>query len=114
MDMEVLQNKIDTLSPYSANNSVASGEHHTAEIKKEKEVALDEKRLEKISERVNVQLKEYDRRLEYRLHEKTNELIIKVIDTTDNSVVREIPSEKLLDYVASIKDKIGINLDERR
>ncbi len=114
MDMEVLQNKIDIANSYSANNSVASGEHHTAEVKKEKELETERKRVAKIAEKVNKELVQYDRRLEYRVHEKTHELMIKVIDTKDNSVVREIPSEKLLDYVASIKAKIGINLDERR
>ncbi len=114
MDMEVLQNKIETANSYSANSSVASGEHHKLEIKNEKEVRDDEKRVEKISKKVNKELMQYDRRIEYRVHEKTHELIIKVIDTTDDSVVREIPSEKLLDYVASVKAKIGINLDERR
>ncbi len=38
--------------------------------------------------------------------------MVKVIDTRDNSVIREIPSERVLDFAAHIKKMVGLILDK--
>lgn len=62
----------------------------------------------------NDQLKVYDRRLEFSIHDETHRIMVKVIDTTDDSVIREIPSEKALDMLAYAWKVSGILLDEKR
>ncbi|TYQ16859.1 UNVERIFIED_CONTAM: flagellar protein FlaG [Acetivibrio alkalicellulosi] len=52
--------------------------------------------------------------LEFSIHEKTKEIMVKVINTSTNEVVREIPSEKILDMVAKMYEIVGIIVDERR
>ncbi|WP_113672560.1 flagellar protein FlaG [Vallitalea guaymasensis] len=65
-------------------------------------------------EKANKQIKYYDRRLEFSIHEKTKQIMVKVINTEDNSIVREIPSEKILDMVAKLWEMAGIFVDEKR
>ena len=54
------------------------------------------------------------RRFEFSIHEKTKEIMVKVIDNDTNEVIREIPPEKVLDMVAKMWEMAGIIVDERR
>ena len=55
----------------------------------------------------------YDRRFEFSIHEKTKEIMVKVIDANTDEVIREIPPEKILDMVAAIWEAVGIFVDEK-
>lgn len=52
-------------------------------------------------------------RFEFRMHERTNRIIVKLVDKDTDEVLKEIPPEKILDLVASIWDLVGILVDER-
>ncbi|WP_019534887.1 flagellar protein FlaG [Paenibacillus ginsengihumi] len=52
--------------------------------------------------------------LEFSVHEKTKQIMVKVLDKESGDVIREIPPEKNLDLVAKIWDMAGILVDERR
>ena len=65
-------------------------------------------------ERANRAISVANRRFEYSIHERTKEIMIKVIDTDTNEIIREIPPEKILDMVAKMWDMAGIMVDERR
>lgn len=54
-----------------------------------------------------------NRRFEYSIHEKTKEIMVKVIDADTDEVIREIPPEKILDMIAKIWELAGIIVDER-
>ncbi len=72
-------------------------------------------KLEEISdsiEKSNRKLQLFDRKLEISVHEKTREVMIKVIDTATDQIIREIPPEKVLDIVASRKEIIGLLMDK--
>lgn len=49
----------------------------------------------------------------FELHERTNRIMVKLINKDTDEIVREIPSEKMLDVVGSIWDLVGILVDER-
>jgi len=65
-------------------------------------------------EKANKAISGANRRFEFSIHEKTKEIIVKVIDSETNDVVREIPQEKILDMVAAMWEMAGIIVDERR
>ena len=54
------------------------------------------------------------RHLQYNYHKESGEYFVKVIDDETDEVVREIPSEKLLDIFACLKEIVGLLFDERR
>jgi flagellar protein FlaG len=39
--------------------------------------------------------------------------MVKVIDNETNEIIKEIPSEKMLDMVAKIEEMIGLIIDEK-
>ena len=55
-----------------------------------------------------------NRRFEFSIHEKTNEIVVKIFDSTTDELINEIPNEKILDMVAKICEMAGILVDERR
>lgn len=52
--------------------------------------------------------------VKFSIHEGTGEVCVKIIDKRNNEVIREIPSEKILDLVAKLWELAGIFVDERR
>ncbi|NLM74436.1 MAG: flagellar protein FlaG [Clostridiaceae bacterium] len=70
--------------------------------------------LEKAIERANKAMEVQNRQLQFEIHEKTKEIMVKIIDSETKEVVREIPPEKLLDMFASMLEFAGLLVDERR
>jgi flagellar protein FlaG len=52
--------------------------------------------------------------LEFSIHKKTNLIAVKVKDADTGEVIREIPPEKTLDFVANLWEMAGVLIDERR
>ena len=65
-------------------------------------------------EKVNKLLAGSSRKFDISVHEETNEIMVKVIDSETNKVIREIPPEKILDMVAKLWELAGLFVDERR
>lgn len=89
-------------------------QHLEAEIAAEKRAAEKEHEVIQAITKANKHIKTYDRRLEFAIHDTTKQIMVKVLDTNDNSVIREIPSEKVLDMVAHLWEVAGILVDEHR
>ena len=78
---------------------------------KDQEAAMKE--LAEAVEQANKSFKPMNRRFEYNVHDVLPRVSVKVIDSTNDRVIREIPSEKLLDMVANMLEVAGIIVDER-
>ncbi|MFD2331487.1 flagellar protein FlaG [Cohnella sp. GCM10020058] len=84
-------------------------------LHKEKyELSLSDQAIKKAIEKANKAMEGSDRRFEYSVHEKTGDLLVKVVNTETNEVMREIPNEKLLDLMDKLQELAGINIDEKR
>ena len=56
----------------------------------------------------------FNRRLDFRVDEETNRIVVKVIDTRTDKVIKEIPPEQLIELAAKIQEMIGLLIDEER
>lgn len=52
-------------------------------------------------------------RFEFRIHEETNRIMVRVWDKDTEELIREIPPEQILDIVASIEEMVGLLIDKR-
>lgn len=86
---------------------------HISEFEK-RELPISEQVVINAIEKANRAISVANRKFEYSIHEKTKEIMIKVIDSDTNEVVREIPPEKVLDMVAKMWEMAGLVVDERR
>lgn len=51
---------------------------------------------------------------QFSIHEKTKQIMIKLVNTDTKEIVKEIPSEKILDMVAGMCERAGLFIDEKR
>jgi flagellar protein FlaG len=56
----------------------------------------------------------FNKRLDLRFDEATNRIVVKVIDTRTDKVIKEIPPEQLLHLAAKIQEMVGLLVDEER
>ncbi|MBP3889441.1 MAG: flagellar protein FlaG [Cellulosilyticum sp.] len=54
-----------------------------------------------------------DNELSFSVHDKTKRIMVKVLDKETKEVIREIPSEKIVDMVASMMEVAGLIVDKR-
>ncbi len=69
--------------------------------------------LKRALDEVNKSIKTMNERLQFRVHEATNVIMVKVVDTYTNEVIKEIPPEKFLDMVAKLQELVGILVDHK-
>ena len=75
--------------------------------------AFTEEELISAIERANDKLELYEKRLEFSIPEKTKQIMIKIINTETDEVIKEIPPEKILDMVARFMEMAGLLVDEK-
>lgn len=119
-NIPAVQNTVDTkVSTHvqkAPKANVASARDSYPELahKPEQELTIDEKNWIKLIERANMAISGANRTFEYSIHEKTKQIMVKVIDSDTNTVIREIPPENILNLVAKFWEMAGIVVDERR
>ncbi len=113
MNMEVLSDDKYMKICNSSKDSATVGEHK-GELTNSDVFYDAKKKMANIAKNMNKDLLRHDRRVEYSVHEKTQEIIVRVINTKTECLIREIPYEIILEYIADIREKVGIDLDERR
>ena len=84
----------------------SNGDHY------DKRQYTEEELIQAVS-KANKSFEPFDRRLEYSVHEKTKQIMVKIVDLTNDEVIRELPPEKILDLVAHMMEVAGLLIDER-
>jgi len=125
-------NGMDAASMIKTNTDVTAAAKANTNTVQKKDYLLEHKRISSLTEfdkmtmpvaekvlidaieRANKSLAGTNRKFEVSVHEKTNDIMVKVINTESNEVIREIPPEKILDLVAKLWELAGIIVDERR
>ena len=101
--------------PKHQNTITKNTEINNKEAQVSSELKQDQNEYDVIKaiEKANSHFRTFDRRLEFTIHNSTKQIIVKVINTEDDSVIREIPSEKVLDMVAHMWEVAGILVDKK-
>ena len=69
--------------------------------------------VDKLIQEVNEMMLGRSTHFEYKIHEKSGEVIVKLIDDETDEVVKEIPSEKMVELMSNLRELIGLCLDEK-
>lgn len=78
-----------------------------------KEFIFSEKEFIDAVHSTNKRLEVYNSRLEFSIHEQTNDIMVRVVDVNTNETIREIPPRKIVDMIASILERAGLLVDKR-
>ncbi len=106
-NITAVQNKLSDKMLVDKNEEQSENTFDEGKVEQEHDII-------KAIEKANKHIRTYDRKLEFSIHEATKQIMVKVINTENDSVIREIPSEKILDMVAHMWEVAGILVDEKR
>jgi flagellar protein FlaG len=75
---------------------------------------VSRERLEDAVRDANENFERLNRRLRFRVHEGTGELMVQIVDRGTGDVLRTNPPEEFLDLAVRMKEMVGFFLDETR
>ena len=87
--------------------------HYSGQIKKEDNRENVQKNNEKIIDELNKDLSVFNTRVAFSIDEKTNKTVIKIIDNSNNDVIKQLPPEYLLKVSQRITELIGLIVDKK-
>ena len=73
-----------------------------------------EKKILKVVEQIQNISNVFDRKLQFRVNKELDEVVVKVIDSTTDKVIREIPSAEIQNLHIRIQEALGLLVDESR
>jgi len=71
-----------------------------------------EKALADTVDKINAIMKTFDVQAEFSVYQKFNQVMVKVVDTRSDEVIREIPQQKILDLISNLLESSGVLVDE--
>jgi len=104
--------KVDTINRIRQDNSknVGNGRHNGDVSNK----AFAREDIYEAVDKLNDTMGLINERVSFSYHEKTNRIIVKVIDSQTNEVVREIPPRDIIKLQEHIQEYLGMLVDESR
>ncbi|WP_160032750.1 flagellar protein FlaG [Paenibacillus sp. An7] len=101
------QNVIDIKLTYISKDQVGSNELQPIDVK-----GTEEHFIRNIERAMKV-LEGPQTTLDISIHEKTHDIMVKVLNKETGELIREIPPEKILDLVAEMMDTAGLLIDKK-
>lgn len=125
MSIETINTSISSTQVDIQINSVnqvkqGSTMHSIQELKQQMQVdpsyqpTLQEKTILNAIDEVNAKIAGLNIQLEVSFHEKAKEMIVKLVDVESKQIIREIPSEKIVDMIANMCEMAGLYVDEKK
>lgn len=119
--MRVGMDYITNIEKYKIQGSMGSASQNAADeargsktTMKDNTNMMQEKAIVEAIEKLEGQFDNEKREYQFVVHEKTKDIMIKVIDPASKEVLKEFPSEQILDMVAKMCELAGIFVDEKR
>ena len=73
--------------------------------------APDARELERIASDVQIRLKQLNTELRFEIEDNVEDLVVKVVDPETDEVIRQIPSEEMVEIRDRIDEIVGFLLD---
>ena len=94
----------------SDQQKIDENENEINKISDEKEI---KKKLQEITDQLNKEMDTLNTTIRFGFDDKTDEMYVSVVDTKDNRVIRQIPSEEAMRLAAKMRELVGMLFDEK-
>ncbi|MEJ5362752.1 MAG: flagellar protein FlaG [Spirochaetota bacterium] len=84
------------------------------EDRKYEEPRFSKENLNDAVDMLNAAAKTVNNRIAFSVDEKTDRIVMRVLDANNNEVIREIPPKEVIRLAAQIREMIGMFIDESR
>lgn len=81
--------------------------------KEEDQNLLPAEKAKKMTESINRFMETTNTNLRFQFHEELKEYYVTIVDSKTNELVKEIPSKKLMDIYAAMRDFLGLMVDHK-
>ena len=112
----ISRSSVENIS-FESNKSMRSQEQQTYNLEQQPEnnteKVIQEKDLEQVVTDINQVLGNTHTSLKYMYHEKLQTYYVTLINDQTKETVREIPPKKLLDMYASMREYLGLFVDNK-
>ncbi|WP_318615780.1 flagellar protein FlaG [Sporosarcina sp. YIM B06819] len=99
-DMEVSEVQVQTVA-------------EKAQPQADQEQRLPADKAKQLTDSMNTFLASANTQLRFKFHDKLNEYYVTIVDSKTDEVIREIPSKKLLDFHAAMREFVGMLVDRK-
>jgi len=107
--------QVKTNEPLVSPNYIGTSYHDLTDKSRMQPLSVGEKAVLDAINKVNRTLEGTPQRYEFKLHESTGDLIIKIYNKETNEIIRELPPEKLIELVEKLQQiVVGAIIDEKR
>ena len=103
----------EVISPVSQAPNIQNAKDMSLKEKQGINVSVAEEQLIRTIERAVKSLQGPQTTLQISIHEKTHDIMVKVLNKDTGELIREVPPEKTLDLVANMMEIAGILIDEK-
>ncbi|WP_203245962.1 flagellar protein FlaG [Sporosarcina beigongshangi] len=79
----------------------------------DQEQQLPADKAKQMTDSMNTFLASANTQLRFKFHDKLNEYYVTIIDSNTDEVIREIPSKKLMDIHAAMREFVGLLVDRK-
>lgn len=110
----IINSKIDNLAQTKVSGGRVQAEHIAAKESSVPDPKLTRANIEQILDTLNSAAKTVNERVSFSFHEETQRVIMKVMDSDTNEVVREIPPKEMIRFLEKMHEFIGMLVDESR
>ncbi|MFD1926900.1 flagellar protein FlaG [Sporosarcina siberiensis] len=86
---------------------------NNTEKKSDNEQHLPAEKAQQLIDSMNTFLETSNTQLRFKFHDKLNEYYVTIVDPQTEEVIREIPSKKLMDIHAAMREFVGLLVDRK-
>ena len=110
---KIIFNNLDAVGrkTYSEKSRLENS-NNVKEVKENSIPGKDE--IVEIVDQLNKTVDGHEPKISFSYHDKINRVIMKIIDSDTNEVVREIPAKDLVKLLENLNEYIGVFFDESR
>lgn len=78
-----------------------------------KDTQFDSKMMDQLAKQLNEDLKIFNTRVSFSIDDKTKKTVVKIIDGSNNEVIKQVPPDYLLKISQRISELLGLLVDEK-
>lgn len=109
-------NAVGDRGPHSTNydkgTERTNKESDELKIKRlQKEISKEE--LDEVVDETKKTIDLFNKKLDFKVHEETDRIVVKVVDKDTGKIIKEIPPEEILELAARIERFLGVFIDEK-
>jgi flagellar protein FlaG len=107
-------NQVDKPDRYVKNPEVAAQTMLVQPPQKEPSRDLSREEMNSLVDKLNSGVRDIHERVSFSFHERTQRVVLKIINSETDEVIREIPPKEAIKLLEHIQDFLGMLVDESR